>query len=154
MENQQRQAITPSLTVKNAEAAIAFYENALGAKLIGQIMRGPNGAVTHAELLFGDTKFFVNDELPEMGAFSPSHYGGTPIILHLTVADVDKTYSDAVSAGATSKMAPHDAFWGDRYSYIVDPFGNGWGLSAPQETLTSEQKKQRADQFWKEPANK
>jgi PhnB protein len=150
MENCKRQTITPSLTVKNAEAAIAFYEKVFGAKVDGHIMRGENGGVMHAELLFGDMKIYINDEFPEMGAQSPEHYGGTPVSLQLMVADVDKTYADAVAAGAISRMPPNDAFWGDRYAYVHDPFGYGWGLGAPKENLTPDQIKERSENFWKE----
>jgi PhnB protein len=151
MDNIKRQAVTPSLTIKNADAAIAFYEKIFGAKVSGQIMRGPNQGVMHAELLFGDMKIFVNDEFPEMGAHSPAHYGGTSVVLQLTVSDVDKTYADAVAAGAAGKMPPNDAFWGDRYAYIIDPFGHAWGLGAPKEILTPDQIKERSEQFFKEP---
>ena len=51
------------------------------------------------------------------------------------------------------KDAAHDAFWGERYAHIVDPFGHGWGLATPKEQLTEEQIKERSAQFWKQPAN-
>jgi uncharacterized glyoxalase superfamily protein PhnB len=154
MDRIKRQAVTPSLTIKNADAAIAFYEKVFGAKVDGQVMHGPHGGVMHAELFIGDMKIFVNDEFPEMGAYSPAHYGGSSVVLQLSVPDVDKTYADALAAGATGKMPPNDAFWGDRYAYIIDPFGHAWGLGAPKETLTPEQIKERSEQFFKEPANK
>jgi PhnB protein len=147
----QRQTITPSLTVKNADAAIAFYQKAFGARVDGQIMRGPGGGVMHAELIIGEMKIFLNDEFPEMGARSPEHYGGSPITLQLRVSDVDKTYAGAVAAGAKSKMEPNDAFWGDRYAFVHDPFGHGWGFSAPNEKLTPEQINERAERLFAKP---
>jgi PhnB protein len=154
VENRKRQSIIPSLTVNNAENAIAFYEKALGAKVDGKIMRGPDGKIMHAELLFGDMRIFLNDECPEMGAHSPKHFGGTSVSLYLTVADADQTYNAAMAAGATSKMAPQDAFWGDRYAFINDPFGHGWGLATPKEQLTPEQIVERAREMFKQPAHK
>ena len=154
MENSKRQTITLSLTVSNADTAITFYEKVFGAKVDGPVMRGPDGkTVMHAELLFGDTKIFLCDELPIMGVFSPTHYGGTSVSIYFQVPDVDKTFADAVAAGATGKMPPSDAFWGERYAYISDPFGHGWGLAAPKEQLTHEQIKERSAQFWKQPVN-
>jgi PhnB protein len=154
MENRKRQTIIPSLTVNNAGAAIAFYQKVFGATLDGRILRAPDGVVIHAELLFGDMRIFLNDESPEMGAHSPAHYGGTSVGLQLAVPDVDKTYTEALAAGATSKMPPNDAFWGDRYAYVFDPFGHGWGLFAPKEQLTSDQIEERFKEFWRQPANK
>ena len=104
MENQKRQTITSSLTVHNADEAIAFYRRVFGATVDGHIMRGPEGkGVMHAELLFGDMKIYLNDEFPEMAAYSPSHYGGTPVSLYIIVADVDKTYAEAVAAGVSPR---------------------------------------------------
>jgi PhnB protein len=151
----QRQTITPSLTVKDAEAAIAFYEKVFAAKVDGPIMRGPEGkGVMHAELRFADTKVFLNDEFPQMGAYSPTHYGGTGVALQLYVPDVDRTYANAIAAGALSVMPPQDQFWGDRYAHITDPFGHRWGISTPKENLTQDELKQRSVQHWKQPANK
>ena len=154
MEQNKRQTITPTLTVNNADAAIAFYEQVFRAKLDGHIIRGPDGkTVMHCELLFGDMKIFVNDEIPEMGVRSPTHYGGTSVSFHLQVSDVDKTCSAAVAAGATVRMPPEDAFWGERYAYIFDPFGHGWGLAAPIENLTQDQIKERSEKVWRQHAN-
>jgi uncharacterized glyoxalase superfamily protein PhnB len=35
MDDSKRQSITPALTVNNAEAAIAYYQKAFGARLDG-----------------------------------------------------------------------------------------------------------------------
>ena len=154
MENRKRQTITPSLTVKNAEAALAFYQKIFGARVEGRPLRAPDGTILHAELVFGDMKVFVNDEHPEMGAHSPAHFGGTSVGLMLVVGDVDKTYAEAMAAGASSRMPPGDMFWGDRYAYIFDPFGHGWGLCAQKEQLTPEQIEERAREMFRQPAHK
>jgi PhnB protein len=39
-----------------------------------------------------------------------------------------------MKAGATMVMAPHDAFWGDRYGQVVDPFGHSWSFAHPLAT--------------------
>lgn len=155
MEANKRQTLTPALTVNNAGAAIAFYEKVFGARIEGHIMRGPDGkAVMHAELLFGDFKIFLNDEVPTMQVFGPTHFGGTSVALQLYVPDVDRTYADALAAGATSVMAPADQFWGDRYAHVTDPFGHRWGIATPKETLTPDQIKERSEKVWKEAASK
>ena len=153
MQNGPRQTITPALTVKNTDAAIAFYTKIFGARVDGNPMRGPTGAVVHAELVLGDMKIFLNDEFPEMGSHSPAHFGGTSVGLMLVVPDVDKTYAEAMAAGSVSKMPPADMFWGDRYAYIFDPFGHGWGLCKQIEQLTPEQIEERAKELFKQPTH-
>ena len=136
---EERQAITPSLTVHDAAAAIAFYEKSFGAKVEGEPSRGPGGKFMHSELLLGGMKFFVNDEFPEMGAYGAVHYGGSPVHLQLRVKDVDAAYNAAVANGAKSMMKPEDAFWGDRYACVTDPFGHVWALAEIREVLTAEE---------------
>ena len=155
MENSKRQTITPSLTVKNTDQAIAFYTKVFGARVDGRPMRGPTGGVIHAELVFGsngnDMKVFLNDEFPEMGSYSPQHFGGTSVSLMLVVPEVDRTYEEALANGSGSKMPPSDMFWGDRYACIVDPFGHIWGLCKQIEQLTPEQIEERAKELFKQP---
>jgi PhnB protein len=154
MNNSKRQTITPSLTVKNTDQAIAFYTKVLGARVDGRPMRGPTGGVIHAELVFGnDMKIFLNDEFPEMGSHSPQHFGGTSVSLMLVVEEVDKTYEVALSNGSSSKMPPSNMFWGDRYACIVDPFGHIWGLCKQIEQLTPEQIEERAKELFKQPTH-
>ena len=35
-------------------------------------------------------------------------------------------------------MEPMDAFWGDRYAQILDPFGHRWSLATKQDDLAPE----------------
>ncbi len=76
----------------------------------------------HCELLINGGRLLLHNEFPENGHSSPLSLGGTAVTLHLYVSDVDATFSDAVSAGAEALMPPTDAFWGDRYAIVRDPF--------------------------------
>ena len=51
--------------------------------------------------------------------------------LHLSVPDCDAAAAKALAAGATTIMAPFDAFWGDRYAEVLDPFGHVWSFAHP-----------------------
>src|SRR5262249_57548922 len=89
--------ITPHLVVSDAARAIELYAAALGAHEISRIV-GPDGRrVVFAELILGDSRFFVVDEFPEQRAFSPTTLGGTPVALHVYFADVDAAYARAVA---------------------------------------------------------
>ena len=136
--------VTPHLVVRNAAAAIEFYKKAFGAV---EIMRspGPDGkSIMHAELQIGDSRVFLNDEFPDMGALSPLAFKGTSITLHLYVEDADKQFRQAVDAGAEVLMPLADQFWGDRYGIVKDPFGHQWSIGSHIEDLTHEQKNERA----------
>ena len=137
--------ITPHLVVNGVSAAIAWYERAFGAH---ELLRNPapdGEKIMHAELLLGDSRFFVVDEFP--GGKSPTSLGGTPITLHLYVEDVDASFQRAVDAGATVIMAVSDQFWGDRYGMLSDPFGHRWSIASRIEDLSPRQLHDRAAEW-------
>jgi PhnB protein len=80
-------------------------------------------------LRFGDSAVMLADEFPELGVLSPLSIGGTATVLHLDTNDVDEIWSRAVDAGAEVRQPLHNAFWGERYGQITDPFGHRWGLA-------------------------
>ncbi len=143
-------AITPHLVVRDASAAIEFYKKAFGADELHRSM-GPDGkSIIHATLKIGDSMLMLNDEFPEWQCHGPQSTGGTPVTIHLYVTDVDTVYQQAVDAGATATMPVMDAFWGDRYGKLKDPFGHEWSIATHTETVTPEQMKQRAEAFFAE----
>jgi uncharacterized glyoxalase superfamily protein PhnB len=46
-------------------------------------------------------------------------------------AEVDEIYERVVEAGFEGKTEPWDAFWGQRFAYLLDPEGNTVALFAP-----------------------
>jgi PhnB protein len=136
--------LTPHLIVKGASEAIAFYKKAFGAEEIRR-MPGPDGkSLMHAELKIGDSRLFLVDEFPQMGCLGPLGLGGTPVFIHVYVEDVDAVFNQAVAAGAEVRMPLENAFWGDRYGQLVDPFGHKWSLATHKEDLTPEEMGKRA----------
>jgi uncharacterized glyoxalase superfamily protein PhnB len=143
--------ITPHITVRGAAAAIDFYKRAFGAE---ELLRnfGPDGeSVMHCEMLLGDSRFFINEEYPEHGVRSPAALNGSPITLHLYVADVDAMYERAVRAGAEVLMPVEDQFWGDRYCIVRDPFGHRWSIASRLEDLSPRELRERADDYFSKP---
>ncbi|MBM3774932.1 MAG: VOC family protein [Acidobacteria bacterium] len=137
---------TPYLAVRGASAAIEFYKRAFSAQEISR-MTGPDGKVAHAEIRIGDSPVMLADEAPEWGNQSPAALGGTPVNIFLYVPDVDTVYQRALDAGAQSRMAPADMFWGDRFSKITDPFGHEWGIATHIEDVAPEEMKKREQAF-------
>jgi PhnB protein len=136
--------ITPHLVVDGAAEAIDFYVKAFGAKENSRMpFPSPDGKTKlgHAELEIGDSRLFLADEFPDMGVVGPK--GSSPVTIHLYVTDVDAAFNRAVKAGATPSMPPDDAFWGDRYCKVVDPFGHHWSIATHKEDLTPEEVQKR-----------
>jgi PhnB protein len=140
-------SVTPALLVRGAAQAIAFYTRAFGAHELGR-MPAPDGQrIWHAELQIGDARLMLADEFPEMGGCAPESLGGTPVSLHLYVEDADAVVQRAVDAGATVIQPLMDAFWGDRYGRIKDPFGHEWSIATHIEDVSEDEMKRRADAF-------
>jgi PhnB protein len=134
--------LTPYIIVKNAKGAIAFYAKVFDAKEDYRLA-GPDGQIGHAELVIGAGRLMLADENAAFGALSPPSIGGTPVKLHLYVADVDATIARAEKDGATVLRPAQDQFYGDRSGMIADPFGHQWFLSMRKETLTPEAMRDR-----------
>jgi PhnB protein len=139
--------ITPSITVRNAAAAIDFYKRAFGAQETMR-MNAPDGKIAHAELRIGDSTIMLNDEMDWGNCKSPQTLGGASGGLHIYVPDVDAAFDQAVTAGAQVRMPVADMFWGDRYGNVTDPFGHVWGLATHKEDLTPQQIEERAREFY------
>lgn len=141
--------ITPQLVVKGVADAIAWYAKAFEAH---ELLRNtaPDGvSIMHAELLLGDSRFFVVDEFPD-SVVSPATLGGTSITLHLYVEDVDAMFDRAVAAGAAVVLPVADQFWGDRYGILTDPFGHRWSIASRIEDLSPKKLQDRAAAWAKE----
>jgi PhnB protein len=121
--------ITPVLTVRNAEAAVDFYERAFGAAEISRITN-PGGKIV-AELSIDAAPFRVVEEAPEAFNLSPETLAGTSVRLNLLVADPDAMAKQAVDEGATEIFPVADQSYGLRQGRIADPFGHHWLIGKP-----------------------
>lgn len=131
-------SVTPYLIIKGAAQALDFYQRAFGAT---ELMRlaAPGGQVGHAEILLGDSHIMLADECPQMNALSPQTLGGSPVLLHLYVPDVDAMFAQAIVAGAQVEQPIENKFYGDRSGSVVDPFGHRWTLSTHVEDVSPEE---------------
>ncbi len=134
--------VTPYLIVKGAARAIEFYKKAFGATEMFR-MPGPNDLIMHAEIKIGDSVVMLADEHPGMSHRSPLGLGGTTVSLLLSVADVDKSFAQALAAGATVQKPLQNQFWGDRMGTVADPFGHVWSLSTHIEDVPPEEMQRR-----------
>ena len=143
-------SITPALVFKDAKKAIAFYKKAFGAEEV-LVLAGSNGKIMHAELKIGDSPILLGEENPAW----PEHKSAETVgnvgcfSLNLYVPDADAVFKQAVAAGAKAAEQPSDAFWGDRYGRVVDPFGYTWGILTHVKDLSPEEIKKASEQWEK-----
>lgn len=135
-------SVSPMLTVSDGAAAIDFYVKAFDAEELGRVP-GPDGKkLYHAALRINGSVVMLNDDFPEMTdgkSMTPTALGGSPVSIHLTITDVDAKFQKAVDAGATVVMPLEDAFWGDRYGELRDPFGHLWSMGQPVREVSEQE---------------
>jgi PhnB protein len=128
--------VAPYLCCKNASAALEFYKKAFDAV---ETLRwpDPSGRISHAEFNVGEAGIMLADEHPEIGFLSPQTLGGTPVLLVLTVPDVDAFFQRAVTAGGAARKPVADQPYGRRSGQLEDPFGHRWDIGSPIEPAHS-----------------
>jgi PhnB protein len=145
-------SVSPSLTCRDASAAIDFYKQVFGASEVMR-MSGPGGKIMHAELKIGDSHIFLNDEMPPM-AVAPSPSAPVSVSMFVYTEDVDSIFQRAIAAGAKSIMQPEDMFWGDRYAKFTDPFGHAWGVATHVEDVAPEEMSRRQQEWMDQMASR
>ena len=83
-----------------------------------------------ARLSINGAEFWMSDESPAHGNFSPESLSGSSVRLILTVADPDAVFAQAVKAGATQVYAVTEGH-GWRMGRVVDPYGHHWEIGRP-----------------------
>jgi PhnB protein len=136
-------SVTPHLIIRGAGEAIDFYKKAFGATELFRFP-APDGKIGHAEIKIGDSPIMLADEYPDMGYKSPQTLGGSPVSLMIYVDDVDTVFDRAVAAGAKTREAVSDKFYGDRIGTLEDPFGHVWHVSTHKEDVSAEEMERRA----------
>jgi PhnB protein len=125
---QRPTAISVMLIVPDAEAAVAWYKDALGATEIWNL-----GGVAGLEI--GGAPFFLHEVNPGNPAErSPGQIGGTSTRIELFVEDPDGVLGRALAAGASlgSEVEEHQTPWGKhRQGGFRDPFGHTWSVGDP-----------------------
>jgi PhnB protein len=127
---------TPYLILKDAASAIEFYKQVFGATELARLVQ-PDGKIGHAEIKIGDSRIMIADEYQEMGIRSPQSLGGSAVIIHLYVEDVDSLASRMIAAGAKVLRPVEDQFYGDRAGKLTDPFGHVWIIATRKEEVST-----------------
>lgn len=136
-------SVTPYLIVEGADELIKFVQETFDATLRGgDVMRGPDGKVGHAEVQIGDSIVMLADV--------PADGEATRAMLNVYVEDCDTTFKKAVAAGAESVREPSDQFYGDRAGGVRDKWGNQWYISTHVEDVSGEEMARRAKEQYQD----
>ncbi len=144
--------LSSALYYDDPAAAIRFLEEAFG--FVTRIrVEGPDGAIEHSELCFGEALVMVAGTRARPGqeprGASPKSLGGRNTqSLFLYVDDADAHCARARAAGATIRVEPATSdygpeYWSDRGYEAADPEGHRWWFahrirSAPQVSASPE----------------
>jgi PhnB protein len=128
--------VTPSLIVENASGLLEYITKAFGGKERFR-MALPDGKVSHAEIVIGDTLVMVG----EAGTEHPAVQNGS---MYMYVDDVDSVYQQALAAGASSIAGPENMFYGDRTAAVRDAWGVRWAIATHVEDVSEDELTRRA----------
>jgi PhnB protein len=132
--------LNPCLLIDgDAREAIAFYEQALQAKVIrvqtfGEAPPDPDDPVPddvkdrimYASLKVGETDLVLSDTFPGM----PYQRGNQVNIAIVTDSiDSSKRFMDALAEGGYVNMLLEETFWSPAYGQVTDKFGVGWQIN-------------------------
>jgi PhnB protein len=118
------------LSVQDGRQAVAFYEAAFGARTCFRLGGTDEFPEVVAQLQVGSTRFWVEDESPEHGNFSPGALKGATARLLLVVDDPAAAVERALGAGAR-RVHPVAEMYGWLLGRVVDPFGHHWEIGHP-----------------------
>jgi catechol 2,3-dioxygenase-like lactoylglutathione lyase family enzyme len=119
------------IVVKDMSRALAFY------RMLGMNIPSEADSQPHVEYQVSDGLKLAWDTVETIRSFDPEWAppsGGSRVGLAFQVsspAEVDELYKKLVDSGFEGHKEPWDAFWGQRYSLVHDPDGNGIDLYAP-----------------------
>jgi PhnB protein len=139
--------LTPRLIVPDADAAIAFYRDALGAELVERFEDPTLGKVVHAAVRIGPMTLSLAEAHDEFDNRSPDSLGGSAVLLQLEVEDALAVGEKMKAHGADELIPIEDRFYGKRAGRLRDPSGHLWIVSQQIEDLDDEAIRRRIASF-------
>ena len=122
--------LMPELSVRRGREAVAFYVAAFGAVEVYRVGGTDESPSVVSQLTVGGNGFWVADESPENGTFSPETLGGGTVRLLLLVDDPVAVVARAVALGAREDSPVHEEH-GWLLGRLEDPFGHRWEIGRP-----------------------
>ena len=116
------ESLVPYLTFRDGGRSLEFLTTAFGFEIIAE-QRSDDGSVMHAELR--------RDGALVMGGDGDAQVGAAPG-LYLVVDDVERTFEQAVQAGADVVYGPQTTEWGTQRARVRDLDGHEWSFGTYQ----------------------
>jgi PhnB protein len=122
--------VIPYLTIDGVDAAITFYQHALGATLHGEVTRAPDsGKVLNALLEINGGAVMLVDYFADMPE-GPAK-GGQGFLMQIVSQEGQAFWDRAIASGCTVNAPFETQFWGDTWGMFSDPFGITWAVNQP-----------------------
>lgn len=145
-------SLTPFLALRDARAAVAFYTEAFGARLVSSSEL--EGMIIHAELDFGCGRLQLGEGLEGYNLVpSDPDEEITQFSLGIYVPNVDRVVEAAIAHGAFLREPIVTFVSGDRFGSIRDPFGIRWSVMTRVEDLSDDESTRRVAAWLAESRN-
>jgi len=133
-------SMKPKLVVRDADAAIEYYERVFGATVAERYTLG--GSVVFAALDLLGARISLKDA--DDHDLSPDTLGRPGVVLDVTTDDPDTLAERMLSAGGVVVFEVADQPYGGRGGRVRDPFGHEWLLQT-EIPLSPEEVQRRLD---------
>ncbi len=134
-------ALTPFLVIPDARAAIEFYRDVFGARVVDVTEIG--GVVAHAVLDFGNGQLQLGEPVADYHLVAPPEGEDDCYSMGLYCSDADAVVARAEAAGAVVREPLSNFVSGDRFASIRDPYGIRWSIMTRVEDLSEQESARR-----------
>ncbi len=129
-ESGRQSAVQVQLSVRRGREAIEFYKAAFGAEEVYRFGGTDDHQEVVCQLRLDGASFWVEDESPAHGNFSPESVGGSTERLLLIVDEPGDVVRRAITLGAT-EVSPVEEQHGWLLGRVDDPYGHRWEIGRP-----------------------
>lgn len=132
-------SLTPHVVVTPAGAAMEFYRDVFGARIVDVTRLPGSDLVAHAVLDLGVGMLTLSDPMESYDLVAGDPTRGATFSLAVYVPNVDEVTASAEAHGATIREPATTFVSGDRFASILDPFGLRWSIMTRVEDISPEE---------------
>jgi uncharacterized glyoxalase superfamily protein PhnB len=136
--------VRPRLVVDRVDDAIAFHREGVAPKLMERFV-DTDGVIVDAAVRVGQSVGSLAEEMKSWQLPGPAAILGSPVLLHLTVAEPDTVCTRMAERGGAVVIPIKERPYGKREGRARDSFGHLWALSRADRTHCREDSRALAD---------